>query len=233
MRFPTSIVGVLVAVAAVAVGGCGEERTAGERDRTSSAATAPREERPAEQATSVPPDARTLPKRALVQLADLPSGWGRELTSVPDLRCSLRPFAKARTAATRYRQGRTAVQETVGIFPTAAASRRSYALLNARSSMDCVRRNARRRMSEQAQGPASRPEVARVDPLGRWGKAIRLISSVATQIGKTGGYIDVVHVRVGRGVAALVILSGPRVVDEVVYEDVVAALERRLRDALA
>jgi hypothetical protein len=104
--------------------------------------------------------------------------------------------------------------------------------LNSPQSTECLRRNARIRMSEQTEGPASRPRLIRVETVGRRARALRFVATAPSQLGLVEGLIDAVHVRVGRGIGALAIVSGPAPVGEALYDDLVAAFRRRLHGAL-
>jgi len=210
--------GVVIALSFIA---CGDDQAASVRSDTQ----ANREAEPA-------PAARSIAETALLQLADLPADWHAR-SRPPDLRCPSSPFraADARAASSAFLEENTGIQESVGVFRTAAASRRAFARLNSPASMACVRRNARREMSEQTAGEASRPALARVESLGRWVTVSRFTATSASQIGIVSGVIDAVHARVGRGVGALVIASGLGPVRDELYDDVIAAFTRRLRQA--
>lgn len=227
MRGARATAGAVVAIALSVLGGCGEgeQGTVAAVAETAPAATPEQPERRGPQA---------LAAGALVRLGEASPRWTERKARRPDLRCASRPFEAARaTAATdRFELDETSVQESVAVFSDEAASRRAYARLNSDTSMSCLRQRARRRMAEQTEGPPTRPEVTRAESLGKWGVATRLSATGPSQIGTVRGIIDAVHARVGRGVGALMIVSGPGVVSEELYEDVVAEFKRRLDEAL-
>ncbi len=224
MQLATSIVGATVALCFLA--GCGQEHPSATHSGTAARTTA----RP----TPVAHGDRALVASALVQRTDFSEQWEESSVPAPDLRCSSAPFRTAASSAASHRLQLqdTTFQELVGVFGTPAASRAAYARLNSPASMACLRHNARVRMSERTEGEASRPELVRAEPVGRWGKAVRLRATGPSQVGVVHGTIDAVHVRVGRALGALMIVSGPAAVSETRYEQIVAAFTRRLHDAL-
>jgi hypothetical protein len=74
--------------------------------------------------------------------------------------------------------------------------------------------------------------VVRIERLGPAATARRYISSSVSSYGKVIGYIDAVHVRAGRAVAALVLVSGPTPPETDLYEHVVQLAPRRLQTTL-
>jgi hypothetical protein len=229
MRATSSVGIVLVIFVAAMLSACGDAHDAGGHAATTATTTTKVAERP--------PQARgsdgTLARQALVQLGDLPTGWGAQ-APVPQLRCDVDPYAGAHAVARSPRLivGNTGVQETVAVFRTAAASGRAFGRINAPASMGCLRRDARRQMAAEAEGVASPLELARVEQLGRWGRATRFTATAPSSIGIVSGSIDAVHLRVGRGLAALVIVSAFKPLRDELYERVVAVLSRRLRAEL-
>jgi hypothetical protein len=229
MRRVVSFVSLLATVSVLA--GCGENHaTSAGSGRVAPATTATH---PAAHPHPRLSD-RALAGGALVRVADLAPGWRRFGAAIPDLRCSSRPFQAAHAGATteRLTLENTSIQERVEVFSSVAASRKAFARLNDPVSIACLRRTAYVRMSEQTEGPPTRPQLARTESLGSSGRAIRFTATAPSQIGVVHGVIDAVHVRVGRGVGALAIVSGPTIVSEEAYEAVVAAFQRRLRAAL-
>lgn len=232
MHVRTSAVGTvaLVVIALSLLGGCGEDAAT---TVPPAAETTLRDERPAKPASPAPRGDRALAASAVLRRADLSSGWGDSKASVPDLRCSSRPFrsALAKVDSRLLELEQTSVQETVAVYRTPAEGRRAFGRLNSDPSIECLRRRARARMSKQTEGPPTRPEIARAESVGRWGAAMRFTSEGPSQVGTVRGIIDAVHVRVGRGVGALLIASGPSAPAGEVYEEVVAAFRERLDDA--
>jgi hypothetical protein len=226
------VVSIVVVLALLAGTGCG-----GAAHRADPAAAQPRRASgPAPQARPAlarPRDDRALAAAALLAPGDL-RGWSPHPAAAPDLRCASRPFRTARAKATsdRFVREETVVQESVAVFRTTAASRRAFARLNSPASMGCLKRNVRRRMSEHVEGVVSRPQVVRVDASGPTIHAIRFASTAESQIGTVHGVIDAVHVRVGRGIGALLVVSGPALVTDEGYDAIVAAFRRRLDGAL-
>jgi hypothetical protein len=220
---------ISIALVALATGsaGCGEDRTtaADPEPPATSATTA---------TTATPPDGlsdRALARRALLRLTDFPAGWVEQRQAVPDVRCGgVDPFggATAVVGSGRMAHEDTGVQQTVSVFRTAAASRRAYALINSPEAMRCLRRDARQRVAIEAGGPAQPLELARIESLGRWGVAKRFSAQAAGPVGKVSGYIDVVHLRVGRGLAALVIVAGLQPLPDDLYARLEQTVEERL-----
>lgn len=219
------VVMLLVAAALVACGDAGNPA----EDTTSAAGTAA--------TAAAPPPAehvgdRTLAVRALLRRDDFPDEWGEQRAPVTDLRCdSTDPFvgARALVGSKRITLDDVGVQETIAVFGSAAASRRAYARINSRAALGCLHRDVRRRVSREAEGPAKPLSLMRVDALGGTGKAMRYTTSATSSYGIVHGYIDAVHLRVGRMLGALVIVSGLSVLDEGVYEHAVSLFSRRLR----
>jgi len=225
MRRAALLIGSLIAI--WLLGGCGEEPARSARSGDETVARANR-------SSERPPATRAELARTLVRLDDLPSGWEEQRASGSILRCgSVRPFRAARriVSSQRFQRENYGVQETVAVFRTAAASRAAMARLNARTATECLRRHVRRSMSEQLEAQASRPELVRIDSLDGGGRASRFTATTYTQAGPFQGYVDAVHLRVGRSVAALLLVAGPEPLSEELYDDVVAVAERRLRDA--
>jgi hypothetical protein len=175
---------------------------------------------------------RTLARRALIRRADFPDGWGQQRAPVTDLRCDgIDPFVGARVLVGSRRVVRDdiGIQETIAVFPTAAASRRGYARINSRAAMRCLHRDVPARVSAEAGGPARPLEAVRVDPLGDTGKAMRFTTTATSSFGVVNGYIDAVHLHAGRMLGALVIVSGLDVLEEGIYERAIRLFSRRLR----
>lgn len=227
----TSSVGVVLVVLLLAglLSACGDEHgsAGGAATGTTTAAATP--------APRPPESARTIARAALVSLDDFPVGWGRADVPVPDVRCGdLNPYAGARaiSGSQRILLDQTGVQETVAVFASDGASRRGFARINAPGAMRCLRQDVRREMSTEAGGQASPLQIARVERLGRWGRATRLSATAPSSIGQVTGSIDAVHMRVGRGLGALVIVSGLGPVDDALYARVLKLFSRRLHAAL-
>lgn len=228
-RIVASSVVLLFATAVLCA--CGAAGSAGGRARPVAApARAARQAAPPAGAESE----RAHVRSALVRLADLRTGWRAQRAFESDLRCRSRPFrgARARVVSGRFVSDNASFEETVAIFHDAGESRRALARLDTRGSIACLARIARERMSEQAEGPASRPQLARTESIGADGRALRFVATAPSQVGVVHGVIDAVHLRAGRAVGALLVVSGPQVVSEDVYEGVVALFARRLHAAL-
>lgn len=229
MRATSSLILVVLLLAAP-LSACGDEHTAASRPATGTTAATTSVQRTAH----APSSARAAARMALVRLEDFPVGWGKVDVPVPDVRCGrTNPFAGARaiSGSLRILREQIGVQETVAAFASDGASRRAFARINAPGAMRCLRQDVRQEMTAEAGGPASPLEVARVEPLGRWGKATRLSSTAPSSVGQITGSIDAVHLRAGHGLGALVIVSGLGPVDEELYERVVKLFSRRLRAA--
>lgn len=222
---------VLPLCAAVSLCACGAARSPSARTRP--AATRARA------VLHAPPPAgargdRALALAALVRRADVPARWTEQRAIKPELHCRSRPFRGARTSATsaRFVQENTSFEETVAIYRDVAASRRALTRLDGRASIACLLRSVHAHMNEQTEGTATEPQLARSEAIGANGLALRFTASGESQVGVVQGVIDAVHLRAGRGLGALLIVSGPNVIDEAVYERVVALFERRLHAAL-
>lgn len=173
-------------------------------------------------------------KRALVRLPDFPDGWSETGGSIRSIDCGgFQPFRGANTLvrSRRLTLEEAGVQERIAIYPTAVAARRALARLDSRRAARCLRRELRRRVSDEAGGPAGPAELVRFDRLGPAAHATRYVSTSVSSYGKVVGFIDAVHVREGHAVAALVFVSGPMPLDQALYDDVVAIVLRRLRTA--
>jgi hypothetical protein len=224
-------IGLILAMLFVAIGvaACGDAGD-GSGGTSSPAAAATRTQPPAADVNDV-----TRAKRALVSLVDVPKGWREDDGTVTRLRCgSFDPYESA-TAVMRSKRlthARSGVQERIALYADDAAARRGLTRLDSPTAAACLRREVRRRVSEEAGGPATPAELVRVDRLGPAAHARRYVSSSISSYGKVVGYIDAVHLRVGRAVGALVFVSGPTPPDESLYDDVVDAVSRRLQATL-
>jgi hypothetical protein len=217
---------VLAMLLTVAIAACGG---AGSGDRSTAAAA--RGAKPASAAASD----RALAARALVRLTDFPRTWEAEATPVTNLRCNgLDPFRGASVLLGTHRLTKEAVgvQETIAVFPTVATARRAYVRINSHAAMTCLRRDVRRRVTREAGGPAQPPRLVRIERVGADGIAKRFTSSAIAPYGPVTGYIDAVHLRARRSLAALVLVSGLAPTDEALYERVVQLMARRLRATL-
>jgi hypothetical protein len=231
----TGSVGIVVLIMLAAVlSACGDER----HDASASAASATAAATTATQPRSAAPAQlgdRALARSALVRLDDFPGGWGLANVPPPDVRCgTTNPYRGARvvTSSKRIVQDQLGVQETVVLFDRADASGRAFARMNAPAAMRCLRQSVRRELSKEAGAQASPLEVARVDRPGRWERATRFSATAPSSIGEIRGSIDAVHLRVGRGLGALVIVSGIGPVEESLYDRVTRLFARRLDGVL-
>jgi hypothetical protein len=226
---------LLVVVASSLLGGCGGDggsRTSSRAATKRPHATSPRPRDASRRDTSD----RALAGGALLQLVDMPSEWGEAPQGMPDLRCgSADPFrgAVAVVATNRFVYETIGIQETIGVFRDEAASGRAFARINSRPALRCLRRNVRQDMVQQAGAPVARPQLMRAEALGPSARAIRYVAEIANDAGPMHGYIDAVHLRVGRAVGALVIAAGLEPASEELYERVVARMTSRLQRALA
>jgi hypothetical protein len=227
-------VALVLLLVAMAVAACGGARDDG---AGTTAATTPARTQPAPTDTGA--DAGTgdvaLATRALVRVADLPEGWSEDRGTVTRLQCgTLQPFrgASALVRSKRLTHQHDGVQERVAIYPDDAAARAALRRLDSRIAAGCLRRELQRHVSDEAGGPASPARLVRAERMGQTGTTRRYISVSVSSYGKVVGYIDAVHVRVGRALAALVFVSGPAPPDEAVYERIVQIAPRRLQTTL-
>jgi hypothetical protein len=222
------LVMLLVAAVVAACGGAGGDGAGG------ATATTARTQ-PAAARTTADVSDTALATRALVRLADLPQGWIEDRGTVTRLQCgTLQPFrgASALVRSKRLTDEHLGVQERVAVFATVAAARDALRRLDSRTAANCLRRELRRHVSDEAGGPASPAQLVRAERLGPTATARRYISSSVSSYGKVIGYIDAVHVRIGRALAALVLVSGPAPPDVDLYEHVAQLAPRRLQTAL-
>jgi hypothetical protein len=222
---------LIMLLVAVGIAACGDAGDGGER---SVAATTRTQEARAPPARASRSDL-ALAQGALVRLADLPDGWTEDRGTVTRLHCgAFHPFrgASALVRSTRLTQEHSGVQERIAVFPSAAIARRELVRLDSRTAAGCLRREVRRRVSEEAGGPAGPAELVRAERLGRGAQARRYVSTSVSSYGKVVGYIDAVHVLTGRALAALVFVSGPTPPDEALYDRVVKLVSRRLQTTL-
>jgi hypothetical protein len=233
-RIVASLISLLFAAAGLSACGGAGPTSAG--SRAASARTQPSRTQPSRHA---PPAGgkrgeRALAHAALVRLADLSRPWREQQAFRSGLRCRSQPYrgARLRVSSGRFVQDNASFQETVAIFRDAAGSRRALARLDSRGSLACLVRTARQQMSDQAEGPATVPQLVRSEPIGRAGKALRFTATAPSQVGEVRGVIDAVHVRAGRGVGALLVVSGPQIVRDDVYDQVMTLFARRLHAAL-
>lgn len=222
---------LLVAMAVAACGGAGRDG-AGTTAATTTARTPP-----ARTDTSAPAGTGdvALAKRSLVRLADLPDGWSESGGTVTRLQCgTLQPFsgASALVRSKRLTLDHYGVQERVAVYPDEAAARAALRRLDSRMAAGCLRRELRRHVSDEAGGPASPARLVRAERTGPSSTTRRYVSESVSSYGKAIGYIDAVHVRMGRALAALVFVSGPLPPEESLYERIVQIAPRRLQATL-
>jgi len=220
------LVMLLVAMAVAACGGAGDENAA------STVATTTARRQPAPPRTSADASDVALATRSLVRLADVPDGWSESGGTVTRLECGrLQPFrgANALVRSKRLTHDHYGVQERVALYPTSAAARAALRRLESHTAVNCLRRELRRHVSDEAGGPASPARLVRAERMGPSSTTRRYISVSVSSYGKAIGYIDAVHVRIGRALAALVFVSGPLPPEEPLYERIVQIAPRRLQ----
>jgi hypothetical protein len=220
-------------ILATALAACGNAGDGGDRSdaRTAAATTST----PPQRIPTPPANDVTRAKRALVSLADMPQEWSEQAGNVTRLRCgSFEPFrgSSALVRSQRLTLDHAGVQERIALYPTASAARRALARLDSDRATECLRRELRRHVSEEAGAPAGPATLVRVDRLGPRAHATRYTSTSINQYGKVIGYIDAVHTLQGRALGALVFVTGPARPDEELYDDVVGLVLRRLRTTL-
>lgn len=223
---------LLVAIAVAACGGAGREGGVG-----TTAATTTARAPPARTDTSAAAGTGdvALAERSLVRLADLPEGWSEGRGTVTRLQCGrLQPFsgASALVRSKRLTHDHYGVQERVAVYPDEAAARAALRRLDSRIAAGCLRRELRRHVSDEAGGPASPARLVRAERMGPNSTTRRYISISVSSYGKVIGYIDAVHVRMGRALAALVFVSGPTPPEVPLYERIVQIAPRRLQATL-
>lgn len=217
---------LLVAIGVAACGDAGD----GGGGANPPAAAATRTEQPAAEMGDV---ARA--ERALVSLVDVPEGWSEDDGTVTKLRCGSFDAYEGASAVVRSRRfthDRSGVQERIALYPDDAAAVRGLRRLDSPTAAACLRSEVRRRVSQEAGGPASPAKLVRIDRLGPSAHARRYVSESVSSYGKVIGYIDAVHMRVGRAVAALVFVDGPAPPDEALYDEIVDVVSRRLQATL-
>jgi len=185
----------------------------------------------ARQTTDATPRAAVTGRGALLRIGDLPTGWRDVPEQSPDLRCTDAPFRGATTTESSDRLTFEAwnIQEVVARFRSDAASRQAFAHLNTPQALACLLHNVRRRIAEEQRSPATAPKMMRTEPLARDGRAFRFVSRTTREFGTVKSFIDAVHLRAGRRIAALLIVAGNKPLDEALYQDVVDRIGKRLR----
>lgn len=238
IRVTRSMGAVLVALlVATALAACGDTRdSAGGRTTAAARTTATQ---PAAPPASEDADADAsdvvLARRALVRLSDMPQSWGQDRGTVTRLHCGRLQVFRGATALVRSNRltlEHAGVQERIAIYPNAAAALRALRRLDSPTAVRCLQRELRRHVSEESGGPAGPADLVREESLGPAASARRYVSVSVSSYGKVVGYIDAVHQRLGRVVAALVLVAGPTPPDEELYDDVVGLVSRRLRVTL-
>ena len=221
---------LVMLLVATSVAACGDARDGGDGSAVATTGAPQR----------APPRSRqsasdvTLAKRALVRITDFPESWREESGTATKLRCALDPYEGA-TAFVRSRRltfERSNVQEQVALYATEAAARRALRRLDSRAATGCLRREMRRRMSEESGGPAGPAELVRAERLGPQAHARRYVSTSVSSYGRVDGCVDAVHIRVGRALAAVAFVSRPGPPDEALYSRVVALVSDRLQTTI-
>jgi hypothetical protein len=227
MRAAGSMAIVLLTLLAAALSACGDAREDG-----APATVAQHAQRPP---TAAQASDRVRARRALVRLRDFTAAWSLADVPVPDVRCGeTDPYAGARVVASSKRilRDKVGVQETVTLFRGSRASARAFARMNAPAAARCFRRDVRRELTKEAGAQASPLEVARIEWPAHWEKATRFSATAPSSLGVIQGSIDAVHLRVGRALGALVIVSGIGPVQVPLYDRVMKLFSRRLHAAL-
>jgi hypothetical protein len=220
----TRSLGFVIVVLLLALAACGD---AGDRGTAATTRT---------RAVARPPasdEARA--ERALIRLADFPRVWRAERGTLVKIRCgTLKPYDGSIVLLTTRRLTRDhiGVQQRIAVFPSVAGARTGLQRLDSRAAAGCLRRELQRYVSTEAGGPATPPQLARFDRIGPNAQARRYISTAISSFGKVFGSIDAVHVRVGRALVALTLVSGPSPPEAELYDHVVHLVLRRLHAVL-
>lgn len=216
---------LVMLVAATAVAACGSAGGRDVGDRATRTRVQPQASRP--------PAASAVmrAKRALVRLADMPDGWSEQKGDVARLDCGgFEPFAGADTLvrSPRLTWHHTGVQERIALYRSPAAAARALRRLDSDRAASCLRRELQRHVSAEAESPASPAELVRQERLTATSHATRYVSTAVGNFGKIVGVIDAVHVRAGRSLAALAIVSSPDPLDVELYDRIVGLVAHRL-----
>ena len=174
-------------------------------------------------------------REALIRRPDMPKSWREQSGNVARLHCgTFDPFAGASAVvrSLRLTGGHAGVQERIALYRSAAAAAHALRGLDSARSVNCLRRELRRHVTAESGSPASPATLVREEPLGPTAHAKRYTSWSVGNFGRVVGFIDVVHARVGRALAALVVVSDSIPLDERLYDQIVALVRRRLHSAV-
>ena len=228
------LVMLVVGTTAVACGDAGDDGSSSDAGTVAAPASTPPATRPAPPPPPTTDVARA--KAALVRLSDMPANmWSEQPGVVTRLNCGgFDPFAGASAIVRSPRLSREhgGVQERIALYRSPAAAARALRRLDSNRAASCLRRELRRHVTRESGGPSGPAELVRAERLGPTSNARRYTSTGVGNYGKVVGYIDAIHARVGRALAALVIVSGPTPPEEALYEHVVSTVTRRLHTTL-
>ncbi len=226
-----------LALAGLALAGCGGGAATGAKSPTNAASTTGTTQ-PAATTSVSPPTDHASADKALMTVDDLPPGWAQEPRYPEGLSCgSFKPFASATTIARsgRMHNNYSDVQETIGVFPTQAASDTAYRQLNSKQGELCFLRTMRHRirLHSGTDGIGLRIDPLRtdlIDDLGPHARAVNYSASFTSEVGVARIHVDIVRAQAERSVAVLLLVSGFTFVD---YEQAAALIIRRLGGTLS
>jgi hypothetical protein len=245
-------VACLVAVLMIAVfclfgcGGDDDDDSAARTTTTDSRAAAPTETRaePADRAAD-----RRIAEDAVLVLEDFPTGWQQEDEDDDDNEetdCSgvrdARETLSARATSPRFSQGETKNAENVTyVYGDDPAARTAFAGLASSETRTCIGQDLGERLAEAA-GPTGQgggtqvgePETSRVsiELLGDEREAARITVPVSAEGIDVDLIIDLVFVRVGRGIALVTVTDALTPFDEDLKAELTSTVIRRLSAAL-
>ena len=210
--------------AVLALAGCGGKATPASTSAT--AGTHP---------DAVPPaHADGDPRSALIGAADLSATWTARPHTPNGLACGgwdpLRDATK-QLESPRFNRESVDIQQTLAVFADDAAGSSAYRRLGSAATERCVGRALRRRLRFASGGGfafVGPVTVVRTESLGHHSSGIRYSAQVNSELGRGDAYIVTINSRIGPAAASLTVVSGLSHLAEAAYDELAAAVERRL-----
>jgi hypothetical protein len=180
-------------------------------------------------------------KQAVIALADFPASWTEPDRSAPSkVKCpafrAARAQASGRAISPRFSHGEdTEADGAVYVFADEPAAQRAFAALSGKATRRCYGAQAAQALVSTGRLTVGEVGTARLsmDPLGDEQATSRLTLPVTGQGTHAEIYVDLVVVRVSRGVSAGLFIDTYSPFDEDLSRDLTAKQVRRLAHGLS
>jgi len=186
------------------------------------------------------PSDAAIARGSLLRLGDLPSGWTAQKAGETTGRCDTIEAAKRKVSArvtspTFSRNETTVASGTVYLFADAAAASTAFRSLTSQQTRECIADVLRSGLAKTSTARFGKPRTGdlAVGSVGDDRAAARLTLPATDEGVHVRLFVDVVYVRVGRGVEIELFSAAPRPFDAALRSRLAAVTARRLAANLA